>query len=118
MTTARMSPVSRLLIRSKAAVSSVLRPDAQIIVMQVFSAGGGAGWDTIMAGLEDCVRLDVDACNLSLGAAGGFTTGDMSKTLELFESTDIEVLIAAGNETNAAYQNRTGWNLLPFRQPR
>ncbi len=35
----------------------------------------------------------------------------MSKTLELFESTDIEVLIAAGNETNAAYQNRTGWNL-------
>mgnify|MGYP000987162459 CR=1 FL=1 len=86
-------------------------PDAQIIVMQVFSAGGGAGWDTIMAGLEDCVRLDVDACNLSLGAAGGFTTGDMSKTLELFESTDIEVLIAAGNETNAAYQNRTGWNL-------
>lgn len=54
-----------------------------------------------MAGLEDCVRLDVDACNLSLGAAGGFTTGDMSKTLELFESTDIEVLIAAGNETNA-----------------
>ena len=41
-------------------------PDAQIIVMQVFSAGGGAGWDTIMAGLEDCVRLDVDACNLSL----------------------------------------------------
>ena len=82
-------------------------PDAQIIVMQVFSAGGGAGWDTIMAGLEDCVRLDVDACNLSLGAAGGFTTGDMSKTLELFESTDIEVLIAAGNETNAAYQNRT-----------
>ena len=30
-----------------------------------FSAGGGAGWDTIMAGLEDCVRLDVDACNLS-----------------------------------------------------
>ena len=86
-------------------------PDAQIIVMQVFSAGGGAGWDTIMAGLEDCVRLDVDACNLSLGAAGGFTTGDLSKTLELFESTDIEVLIAAGNETNAAYQNRTGWNL-------
>ena len=66
--------------------------------MQVFSAGGGAGWDTIMAGLEDCVRLDVDACNLSLGAAGGFTTGDMSKTLELFESTDIEVLIAAGIE--------------------
>lgn len=27
-------------------------PDAQIIVMQVFSAGGGAGWDTIMAGLK------------------------------------------------------------------
>lgn len=75
-------------------------------------------WDTIMAGLEDCVRLvSMPATSPSRGP-GGFTTGDMSKTLELFESTDIEVLIAAGNETNAAYQNRTGWNLLPFRQPR
>ena len=41
-------------------------PDAQLVVMQVFSNNGGAGWDTIMAALEDCVRLDVDSVNLSL----------------------------------------------------
>ncbi len=70
-----------------------------------------------MAYLEDCVRLDVDACNLSPRRGWRLYDRRHEQTLELFESTDIEVLIAAGNETNAAYQNRTGWNLSPFRQP-
>lgn len=88
-------------------------PDAQLIVMQVFSNSGGAPWDTIMAALEDCVRLDVDVANLSLGGASGFTGGDveMNRVLSLFENTDIEVLIASGNDTNSAYGNRTGLNL-------
>ena len=48
-------------------------PDAQLVVMQVFQSGGGAGWATILAAMEDCVRLEVDTVNLSLGAAAGFT---------------------------------------------
>lgn len=44
-------------------------PDAQLVVMQVFQSGGGAGWATILAAMEDCVRLEVDTVNLSLGAA-------------------------------------------------
>lgn len=88
-------------------------PDAQLIVMQCFSNTGGAPWDTIMAALEDCVRLDVDVANLSLGGAAGFTDADeeMNRVLGLFEDTDIEVLIASGNDTNSAYSNRTGLNL-------
>ena len=81
-------------------------PDAQLVVMQVFSRGGGANWTTILAALEDCVRLDVDAANLSLGSGAGFTTsGDkaMLEVLNRFAETDIEILIAAGNDTNNAY---------------
>lgn len=91
-------------------------PDAQIVVMQVFSRSG-ASWATIMAGLEDCVRLDVDACNLSLGSAAGYTTGNMSEVLALFEKTDIQVVIAGGNDTNNAYQNLTGTNLSKTGNP-
>ncbi len=87
-------------------------PDAQLIVMQVFD-GSGASWDTIMAALEDCVRLNVDACNLSLGSAAGFTDNDpiMNEIMNKFKETDIEVLIASGNDTDAAYQNLTGTNM-------
>ncbi len=87
-------------------------PEAQLVVMQVFGKNG-ASWDTIMAALEDCVRLDVDAVNLSLGSACGFTQGnaDMQAILDAFSETDIEVLIAAGNDSNSAYGNRTGLNM-------
>lgn len=94
-------------------------PDAQLVVMQVFSRGGGANWSTIMAALEDCVRLDVDAVNLSLGMAAGFSTasGDMTAVLDEFIDKDIEVLIAAGNDTNNAYMNRTGYNMSKSGNP-
>lgn len=94
-------------------------PDAQLVVMQVFSNKGGAGWDTIMAALEDCVRLDVDSVNLSLGAAAGFTTSTdgMNEVLKQFVDTDIEVLIAAGNDTNNAYMNLTGLNMSKAGNP-
>ena len=92
-----------------------MAPDAQLVVMQVFNQGGGASWDTIMAALEDCVWLDVDAANLSLGAAAGFTDDDaesaMNQVLMAFENTDIQVLIASGNDTNNAYRNLWGQNM-------
>lgn len=88
-------------------------PDAQLIVMQVFSNSGGAPWDTIMAALEDCVRLDVDVANLSLGGAAGFTSAnsEMERVLSLFLDTDIEVMIASGNDTNSAVGNLTGYDM-------
>lgn len=94
-------------------------PDAQLVVMQVFSNTGGAGWDTIMAALEDCVRLEVDAVNLSLGAAAGFVDhdGDMLDVLELYKKTDIQVLIASGNDANSAYMNETGLDMALSSNP-
>ena len=74
-------------------------PDAQLVVMQVFQSGGGAGWATILAAMEDCVRLEVDTVNLSLGAAAGFTdVPTMMETMNKFLESDIQIIIAAGNE--------------------
>ena len=94
-------------------------PDAQLVVMQVFQQGGGASWDTIMAALEDCVRLEVDAANLSLGSAAGFTDteGGMLDVLDLFKDSDIQVLIAIGNDTNNAYMNAWGLDMALISNP-
>lgn len=92
-------------------------PDAQVIVMQVFQQNGGAGWDTIMAALEDAVRLNVDTANLSLGSAAGYTdpqneTGKgFTEVLNLYAESDMNVMIAAGNDTNNAYGNLWGLNM-------
>ena len=94
-------------------------PDAQLVVMQVFQRGGGASWATIMAALEDCVRLEVDAANLSLGSAAGFVDpeDEMLETLNLFLDTDIQVLIAAGNDTHNAYMNAWGLDMSLIENP-
>ena len=94
-------------------------PDAQLVVMQVFQQGGGADWATIMAALEDCVRLEVDAANLSLGSAAGYydPDGDMLDVMELFKASDIQVLIASGNDTNNAYMNSWGLNMSLVSNP-
>ena len=96
-----------------------MAPDAQLVVMQVFQNGGGAAWGTIMAALEDCVLLEVDTANLSLGAAAGFYDPDdqMRETLALFMDTDIQVLIASGNDTNNAYMNNWGYNMSLLENP-
>ena len=93
-------------------------PDAQLVVMQVFQQGGGAGWATILAALEDCVMLKVDSVNLSLGAGAGFTdTPDMLEVMKKFQNSDIQLLIASGNDTNNAYGNAWGLNMSLISNP-
>lgn len=96
-----------------------MAPDAQLIVMQVFQNTGGADWATIMAALEDCIRLEVDVANLSLGAAAGFTDPDdaMLETMNLFFESDVQVIIAAGNDTNNAFMNLFGGNMSLIENP-
>ena len=96
-----------------------MAPDAQLIVMQVFESNGGADWATIMAALEDCIRLEVDAANLSLGSAAGFTDPDdaMLETMNLFLESDVQVLIASGNDTNNALMNLWGGNMSLISNP-
>ena len=85
-------------------------PDAQILVMKVFGVNGGAYFDDIMAALEDCYRLNVDAVNMSLGSPAGFT--DEGETInEIYDKildSDMIASISAGNSGSAASGNNFG----------
>ena len=88
-------------------------PDAQLVIMKVFGQNGGAYSDDILAAIEDCVRLDVDVVNMSLGSPAGFTE-DSELVNEVFGRVlecDMVLAVAAGNSGSAAQMNTLGTNL-------
>ncbi len=88
-------------------------PDAQVIVMKVFQSTGGAIFDDILAALEDCYRLNVDAVNMSLGSAAGFTSTGYELYDEIYSKiteNDMIAAVSAGNSYSAAYGNGYGTN--------
>lgn len=71
--------------------------DAQIIAMQVFR-GIDADWVDILAALEDCAHLRVDALNMSLGADCGFShDDDMQEVIDLLSASGVNCAVASGN---------------------
>ena len=85
-------------------------PDAQIIPMGVFDANGGATFTTLMAAMEDCVFLGVDAINMSLGVTAFFSAYEsldayMETVYAALEDAGIAVAAAAGNDTTASVWN-------------
>lgn len=88
-------------------------PDAQIIVMKLFGANGGAFTDDILAALEDSIILGVDVINMSLGSNAGFTY-DSPLVNEVYSRVlehDMLLCISAGNSASAAYANGLGTNM-------
>ena len=82
--------------------------DAQLCAMQVFNDGGGAGWEAILAALEDCVVLGVDSANLSLGSPCGFTQyydASYAETFENLVNAGVNLAMSAGNEYSTAFGN-------------
>lgn len=92
-------------------------PDAQLAVMKVFNSWSGAcATSTLLAALEDCVLLDVDVINMSLGTASGFTTdvsGILSEVMQKIEDAGIILAVAAGNDTTTAANNPVNDAKLP-----
>ncbi|MBQ5973392.1 MAG: S8 family serine peptidase [Oscillospiraceae bacterium] len=79
-----------------------MAPDAQLLIMKVFGASGGAYDSDYFAAIEDAVALKCDAANLSLGSgAPGWTFANSYQTLlnNLAASEDIGMVlsISAGN---------------------
>lgn len=79
-------------------------PDAQIITMKVFGAGGGAYDSDYMAAIEDAVMLGCDSVNLSLGSGNpGFSksTGSSADVyngiMAALENSGTVVSMSAGN---------------------
>ena len=92
-----------------------MAPDAQILIMKVFGAGGGAYDSDYFAALEDAIVLGADAANLSLGsAAPGWTyDSDYQTILNTFvgntTNNHMVVSISAGNSD--AYDDHTSHKL-------
>ena len=95
-----------------------MAPDAQIIVMKVFSPTGGAYMNHILAALEDAMALGCDVANLSLGSAAGFSSTDteIDAIFARIADSDIIVDIAAGNEGTSSYDNMWDTDLNPTDQ--
>lgn len=96
-----------------------MAPDAQLVIMQVFTPGSGAQLVHILAALEDALTLECDVANLSLGSPAGFSTY-IDEVMEIYgriADTDIIVDIAAGNEGTSSYGNMWGTNLNPTEHP-
>lgn len=86
-------------------------PQAQLVIMKVFSdAGKGASTEDILAGLEDAVKLHVDAINMSLGSASGYSIGEegVQEVYERIAEAGINLAVSAGNSYSATYNNEAG----------
>ena len=94
-------------------------PDAQVVVMKVFGANGGAYQDDLMAAIEDALLLDVDVINMSLGATSGFSSEDpeLDAIYGRVEYFDTVLTISAGNETQSSYANIWGTDQNPTKHP-
>ena len=88
-------------------------PEAQVYVMKVFGANGGAYQDDLMAAIEDALLLDVDVINMSLGATSGFSSEDpeIDAIYGRVEYFDTVMAVSAGNETMSSYGNMWGTDL-------
>ena len=73
-------------------------PDAQVIIMKVFGASGGAYESDYMVAIEDAIMLGCDAVNLSLGTDKGFSRNqNYQDILDNLVDNDVIVAVAAGN---------------------
>ena len=76
-------------------------PDAQLIVMKVFGAGGGAYQADYMAAIEDAVLLGADSINLSLGSSSPGMSRETDEEFQAIfdglEKCGVVVAISVGN---------------------
>ena len=86
-----------------------MAPEAQLYIMKTMSENV-LYFDAVLTALEDCVMLDVDVVNMSLGAAAGFTEAEgvtsMDGVYSRLGRTGIFISASAGNSYNAGYRNR------------
>ena len=88
--------------------------DTQLAIMKVFSdAREGAEDEDILAALEDCVALKVDAINMSLGSSCGFTREGIddeykNEIYDSIEEAGISLIVAASNDYSSAQGSEFG----------
>lgn len=90
-----------------------IAPDAQLVLMKVFDdSSGTASESAILEALNDCVKLDVDVINMSLGFANNDDPADRAaedgtiedtftasfRAMQYLENKGVVVSVSAGNE--------------------
>ncbi len=89
-------------------------PDAQLVIMKVFSAEGGGAYDSdYMAAIEDAIMLGCDVVNLSLGSNKDFARSPLYQDiLDSLQESNTVVAIASGNAGQWATYAASGSGLL------
>ncbi len=87
--------------------------DTQLVLLKVFpDHDDGGKTEDILAALEDAVLLKVDAINMSLGSACGFTRSSDNETLNKVYASigqaGISLLTAASNSYSSAFGGAQG----------
>ncbi len=85
----------------KKTIAPGVAPDAQIVTMKVFGAGGGAYDSDYMVAIEDALTLGCDSVNLSLGSGNPGFSREAGYTyqaiLDKLAENDTVVTMSAGN---------------------
>lgn len=78
-------------------------PEAQLVLMKVFTDQGAANDTTVLAAIDDAIKLGVDVINLSFGFEAGFSSPLYERAFENARESGILVTCAAGNNAMAEY---------------
>ena len=104
------------IIAGKDDVITGVAPNAQLAIMKTFSDvtdSARASW--IIAALEDCVALEVDVINMSLGTSCGFSRETDKETesgvYDKIRSLGISLVVAASNAYSSTYGSDKNGNL-------
>ncbi len=103
-------------IAGKDDVITGVAPNAQLAIMKIFSdIEDSARTSWILAALEDCVVLEVDVINMSIGTSAGFSReGDKEKVSGVYDrirELGISMVVAASNSFTSTYGSEKNGNL-------
>ena len=103
-------------IAGKDDVITGVAPQAQLAIMKIFSdvdAQARASW--ILRALEDCVIIDVDIINMSIGTSCGFSRETDKEAVngvyDKIRARGINMVVAASNSFNSTYNSEKNGNL-------
>ncbi len=103
-------------IAGKDDVISGVAPNAQLAIMKIFSDiedTARSSW--ILAALEDCVALEVDVINMSIGTSAGFSRESdkeqVSGVFDRIRELGISMVVAASNSFTSTYGSEKNGNL-------
>ena len=103
-------------IAGKDDVITGVAPNAQLAIMKIFSdIEDSARTSWILAALEDCVVLEVDVINMSIGTSAGFSReSDREKITGVYDrirELGISMVVAASNSFTSTYGSEKNGNL-------